>query len=94
MRARGAPLQKADDQFEISLGDAPVLGLVDEVQLLAYERGPLSELPIDVELIGLQGPVRFDRRGEVENADRFEVIRGDERAKREIGPGGRAAAVG
>lgn len=86
--ANGAPFQQPADVFEVSLSAAPVLGLVDEVQLLAYERSELQTLPDDVELVGLQGPVRFGRRGELLAPARFALVQGEEVVGRFVAPGG------
>lgn len=86
--AAGQPFQQPTDVFEVSLGSAPVRGLVDELQLLAYERSEEQALPDEVQLIGLQGPVRFGRRGELLAPAWFALVRGDETEGRFVAPGG------
>jgi prepilin-type N-terminal cleavage/methylation domain-containing protein len=87
-RASAPLLQKADDLLEVSLAGAPVRGVVDEVQLLAYERAVPVDVPADVELRDLQGPVRFSRRGELLTPTRFTAVAGEESAARYVAPGG------
>lgn len=86
--ARGEPYQHKSDLFELSRGGEHVLGLIDEVRLLAYQRGESMEFPVEVELRNLQGPVRFDRRGEPVNPQRFTLVLNDEEMSRVISAGG------
>lgn len=86
--ARGEPYQHKSDLFELSRGGEHVLGLIDEVRLLAYQRGELMEFPVEVELRNLQGPVRFDRRGEPVTPQQFTIILNDEEMTRVISAGG------
>ncbi|MEM7198974.1 MAG: prepilin-type N-terminal cleavage/methylation domain-containing protein [Planctomycetota bacterium] len=88
--AAGAPFQRQGDQLEVSLGNSPVHGLVDEIRLLAYDRGARLALPDGVEWLGLQGPIRFGRRGELvaPKPARFTLQLDEEKVVREIGPGG------
>jgi len=86
--ARGEPFQRAKDLFEVSLGSEPIDGLVDEVQLLAYERGEAVAMPLGVELRDLQGPLDFGRRGELLTPTRFSVVLNDDVVTRSIGPQG------
>jgi hypothetical protein len=86
--AAGAPFQGSDDVFEISMANAPIPGIVDEVRLLAYERGERLDLPGDVELSGVQGAVEFDRLGMPRGVVRIALSRQGETRTRTIGPGG------
>jgi hypothetical protein len=86
--AAGAPFQQSPDLFEVSLGSVPVRGLVDEIQLLAYERGELMALPFEAELRDLKTPVRFTARGELREPARFTLVLRDESVGRLIAPGG------
>src|SRR6185295_10236566 len=82
--ARGTPFQQTADVFEVSLATAPVHGLIDEVLLLAYESGAPAELPTDVELRDLAGPVRFSARGDLLAPARFSLHLGDEVERRAV----------
>jgi hypothetical protein len=86
--AAGAPFQTASDVFEISTGNAPLAGLVDEVRLLAYDRGERLELPVDIELTGWQGAIEFDRLGMPRGHVQLMLSRQGESRTRVIGPGG------
>jgi prepilin-type N-terminal cleavage/methylation domain-containing protein len=55
--ADGQPLQDRDDAFEVSPGDLPVPGIVDEVRLFAYTFGPAQDLPTELQ------PARMYRLG-------------------------------
>lgn len=86
--ARGACFQQPGDAFEISLANAPIHGAVDEILLLAHESGEPAELPREVELRDLAGPVRFSARGDLLAPARFTLQLGDEIARRVVGAGG------
>lgn len=64
--------QQESDVLEISPGDAPVPGVVDEIQLWAYQWSPPQSLPLSVE-VPERYRLRFDRRGQVIGADGFEL---------------------
>ncbi|MCC6669651.1 MAG: prepilin-type N-terminal cleavage/methylation domain-containing protein [Planctomycetes bacterium] len=85
--ARGAVYQSAE-RLEVSPGDAPVVGLVDEVRLLAYEAAEAQNLPMGATVRGVAGPIRFDALGEPETAVVFDLILGEERQRLTLGPGG------
>lgn len=61
--ADGAPLQDESDVFDVSPGDSPVPGIVDEVRVFAYSFGPVQRLPVELQP---DRPYRieFDPRGE------------------------------
>ena len=63
--ARGECYQKRSDALEVSPGHAPLSGLVDEIRLTAYELGEAQFLPHSVSMRGFQGPLGFDRRGQL-----------------------------
>lgn len=86
--ARGEPFRQPSDLLEVSIGSAPILGLVDEIQLLAYEASEEQSLPTSVQLQDLQGPVRFGRRGELLAPARFTLVQGEESLGRTVAPGG------
>jgi prepilin-type N-terminal cleavage/methylation domain-containing protein len=87
-QARGAPLQREVDTFEVSLGQAPVPGLVDEIQLWAYLLGEPVELPVDVTVTGLDQGLRFLPTGETEHPSLISIKSGDLTETRRIAPGG------
>lgn len=86
--ARGSVFQAAGDVFEISPSNAPIVGVVDEVRLLAYEKGDLIELPNDVELSGVQGSIDFDSLGMPQGHPQLVLKLQDQSVKRTVGPGG------
>lgn len=86
--ARGSAFQEARDTFEVSAADAPVTGLVDEVQLLAYELGEPKSLPGEAHLVGLQRPIAFGRRGELIAPIEFKLVLGEQNEVLTVAPGG------
>ena len=70
--------QLASDVLEISPGDGPIFGLVDEISLFAYESGDAQMIPVDLELLGLQGPLRFGRDGQLKEPVTFQLRSGDQ----------------
>lgn len=85
---RGAPFQRDTDTFEISPGQAPVPGLVDEIQLWAYALGEPVELPPNVTLQGLDQGLRFLPTGETEAPCLITVKSGDVTDRYRVAPGG------
>lgn len=82
-------MQVGDETLQISPEDSPLLGLVDEIQLLAYEYSQTQELPIGVELHGYQHGIRFDRYGQPEVKLRLSFIDAQgELREMQLGPGG------
>lgn len=81
-------LQTAGDVFVVSPGTEPVIGLVDEVQLLAYESGAEQLLPIGIELVASPSVFRFDRNGDLVEPCRFTLRDGDDERTHAIAPGG------
>lgn len=71
--AKGQLFQEGDEQFSVSPEDQPVLGLIDEVQLLAYEYSLTQDLPSGVQLEGVSGSIVFDRHGELVGAPSFRL---------------------
>ena len=88
--AVGAPYRRPQDEFVISPSSAPIVGTIDEVQLLAFERGEEQTMPFGVDWVGVPGPIRFDRRGQVVEPKPalVGVELTDEKVVRTIGPGG------
>jgi prepilin-type N-terminal cleavage/methylation domain-containing protein len=90
--AGGECFQEQNDRLEISPGQAPMHGVVDEIQLLAYELGEAKELPPNIELHGFQGPIGFDGRGRLRapanTGTVIELSLFDRSEKRSLAPGG------
>ncbi len=90
--ARGECFQRRGDRLEISPGETPLHGLVDEIRLLAYELSEAQELPPSIELRGFQGPVGFDSRGKLRAPATIgtviELVLDGESDKRSLAPGG------
>ncbi len=84
----GALYQSESDTFEISPGDASVLGLVDEVRVLAYEFTQLDTFPVGVELRCREERIEFGRDGRILSPVEFTLVFGDERQEHRIDPGG------
>ncbi|HEX5054059.1 MAG TPA: prepilin-type N-terminal cleavage/methylation domain-containing protein [Planctomycetota bacterium] len=61
--AEGTPEQDPAGQFELSPGDSPVPGLVDEVRFLLYSFSPAQDLPRDLQPARVYR-LAFDTRGE------------------------------
>ena len=87
-RARGELLQQKQDVFEVSPGDAPLDALIDEVQLLAYEIGPLLPLPPGIELRGLKERIEFNRAGDTVGLVQFTLVLDEDRVLGKVQPGG------
>lgn len=81
--------QPGDESFEISPGDRPIQGVVDEVAVFAYAFAEQESLPTGLTVKGEPPVIRFDSDGDLEGTA---VIRlgglDDERVLR-VGPGGR-----
>jgi prepilin-type N-terminal cleavage/methylation domain-containing protein len=87
--AASLPLyQTKDDVFEVSPSDEPVDGLVDEVQLLAYEFSAERDLPVGVDLVASPPLIEFGRLGELVRPARFVLTVGDDQREFRVGPGG------
>ena len=90
--ARGQCYQRNGDLLEISPGEAPFHGLVDEIRLLAYELGEPQRLPPNMTLRGFQGPIGFDRRGQLRAPATIgtviELVLDREAEQRSLAPGG------
>ena len=80
--------QLASDVLEISPGDGPIFGLVDEIRLFAYESGDSQMIPADLELLGLQGPLSFGRDGQLKEPVAFQLRNGDQTTRYSIDLGG------
>lgn len=82
-------MQIGDESLMVSPRDQPVLGLIDEVLLLAYEFAPTQEFPIGIELRGYQHSIRFDRYGEPEARLLLSLFDAEDRQlDLQLGPGG------
>lgn len=78
VEASAAPFQRDDEVFEVSPGDAPIEGWVDEVELLAYDLSEPQILPLEVELTRA-AVVRFDGQGDPLPPATFEwMLHGDD----------------
>ncbi|MHC5064826.1 MAG: prepilin-type N-terminal cleavage/methylation domain-containing protein [Planctomycetota bacterium] len=87
--APGQLFQDGAEEFVVSPSDRPVLGLVDEVQLLAYEFTQTQELPFGVSLSSSAGRIVFDRYGEVVGSPVFRLLSDtDEERMLRLGAGG------
>ena len=92
--ARGECYQRPrqGDILEVSPGEAPLHGLVDEIRLLAYELGEPQSLPINMTLRGFQGPIGFDGRGQLRAPATIgtviELVLHDQVEQRSLAPGG------
>jgi prepilin-type N-terminal cleavage/methylation domain-containing protein len=65
--AGGAPQQGASDVLDVSPGDDPVPGVVDEIRVLAYALGPLQYLPPELQP-DRPHRIAFDARGKAVTA--------------------------
>ena len=82
-------MQTGDESLLVSPGDQPVFGVIDEIQLLAYEYAPSQDLPIGVALHGFAGSIRFDRYGEPVDRLLLSLVHADnQRRDLQLGPGG------
>lgn len=86
--AKGGVYQERQDFFEVSLGNGQVHGLVDEIQILAYQPADPHDLPGDATIAGNERRIAFDRRGEIVEPVDFELVVGDRREKLRIVAGG------
>ncbi len=86
--AAGRPYQANSDLFEVSTGDAAFAGVVDEIQLLAYELGPMQDLPPETTVDGPPRTVAFGRRGDLVAPVTFTLVVREERVRLTVGPGG------
>jgi prepilin-type N-terminal cleavage/methylation domain-containing protein len=85
--ARGEPFQDGS-LFEVSPEDGPVPGRIDEIQLLAYARGEPGEIPAAVTVKGLEKPLTYDRRGQLERPVTLEFILDELKRRKVVAPGG------
>jgi prepilin-type N-terminal cleavage/methylation domain-containing protein len=87
--APGELLQTGDDVFEVSPGDAPVPGIVDEIRILVFEWSTAQYLPIDVVPTKVFR-VAFDARGAVLGAPAIELdlVAENRHETLSVGPGG------
>ncbi len=87
--AKGEPYQnRQGGLFEISPRGSLVPGKIDEIQLLAYERGEPVLLSNDVDIAGLDQPVLFDRAGNLLAPVTIQVSLGELKESRTVAPGG------
>ncbi len=87
--ARGQVFQEGNEDFVVSPSYQPVLGLIDEVQLLAYEFSQTQELPFGLTLSSSTSRIVFDRYGEVVGAPVFRLADdSDEERILRLGAGG------
>jgi prepilin-type N-terminal cleavage/methylation domain-containing protein len=86
--AAGETWQEKDPPLEVSPGDTPVRGTIDEIHWYAYEYGSQQVLPAEVQLLDLQVPIRFGRAGELLAPVRFTLASGDLRVGARVQPGG------
>jgi len=61
--ADGELFQREDESFDVSPDDAPLVGVIDEIELLAYERSEPQLLPLEVEL-DASVTLRLDAQGD------------------------------
>jgi prepilin-type N-terminal cleavage/methylation domain-containing protein len=64
--------QQQDDQLEVGLGDEPLPGTIDELQLFAYQLASAVELPLDV-VPAARYRIQFDAAGEPIAPPRLEL---------------------
>jgi prepilin-type N-terminal cleavage/methylation domain-containing protein len=74
--------------FEVSPGESPIPGMVDEIQLLAYHRDDPAEIPTGIELKGFEKPVVYDRRGKLIAPVQLEFKLADQTRRFVVAPGG------
>jgi prepilin-type N-terminal cleavage/methylation domain-containing protein len=87
--ARGEPYRTGGDAFVVSPANSAVPGLIDEVQLFAYELSEIVDLPDGAVIKGFDGDVlRFNARGEPEHQPTILIQVGDESVERRVAPGG------
>lgn len=87
--AKGEPFRNRNGGvLEISPRGSLLPGKIDEIQLLAYTRGEAVQLPMDIDIAGLDRPVLFDRRGNLIMPVTIEVSLGQLKEKRTVVPGG------
>ena len=86
--AKGSVFQEGKDLFEVSLGNAPIQGLVDEIQILAYQPADPHDLPGDVTIAGNERRIGFGRRGELLDSIELELVLGERREKLRVAEGG------
>ena len=80
--------QPGDEVFEVSPGDRPIDGVVDEVALFAYAFSEQETLPVGLGVKGEPSVIHFDSDGELEAPASIKLTgRDDERILR-LGPGG------
>lgn len=85
---QGSLYQTDNDLFVVSPPDAPILGLVDEVRMLAYEFTERQVMPAAVELSTRTKLIEFGRDGRLLAPAKFSLAFGDEGGDFEIDPGG------
>jgi prepilin-type N-terminal cleavage/methylation domain-containing protein len=86
--ARGAPFQRDGDMFEVSPGQAPVPGLVDEIQMWAYTLAEPVDMPPGTTLLGLDAGLRFLPTGEPESVCEVTLKTGEQSERHRVAPGG------
>lgn len=87
--AKGEPYQnRQGGLFEVSPRGSQVPGKIDEIQLMAYERGEAARLPDDVDITGLKRPVMFDQKGKLLAPITIEVSLAGLKEERTVVPGG------
>ncbi|MCA8941575.1 MAG: prepilin-type N-terminal cleavage/methylation domain-containing protein, partial [Planctomycetes bacterium] len=75
----GSIWQGDNDTLRVSEEHAPILGIVDEVRVMAYERTDRQYFPVGVELVTDARNIRFDREGRLGAPVSFELVYGEER---------------
>ncbi len=86
--ALGGPFQRDGDVFEVSPGNAALAGLVDEIQLWAYQLADPVDLPSGAEISGLEGGLRFLPTGEPETVCEVTLKTGEQTERHRVAPGG------
>ncbi len=76
------------DRLEISPAEGPIAGVVDEIALFAYELSEPQILPSEVEVLGLDDPLVFERLGRLSEPVSFELRSGEELRRYTVETGG------
>lgn len=84
----GRLFQGPADTFRVSPAGSYVVGLVDEVRLLAYDYTDEQVFEAGVELHSQYDRIEFGRDGRLVSPVEFAIVFGDEREVYSIGPGG------
>ncbi len=85
---KGSLMQKDGDRLVVAPAKDPVIGLVDELRLLAYQFSVPASLPLGIEVEAPRVPIEFDRNGDLVAPASFTLILDEDRRTYEVGPGG------